>query len=75
MPPDQLVESFTRDRNNLKEQALDLPPERPEPDPDEAASSFATSEMVSIKDVENIISSPSSEKCAQDPVYIWILKE
>ena len=83
MPPDQLVESFsdyfiqkiTRIRNDLNEQAFDLPPELPELYPEEPAASFVTFGTVSVKDVQKIISSASGASCAQDPVPTWILKQ
>ena len=64
MLPDQLVESFsdyfiqkiTHIWSDVNEQAFDLPPELPELDPDEDATSFTTFGTASVKDVEKIIS-------------------
>ena len=83
MPPDQLVESFsdyivqktTRIRNDLNEQAFDLPPELPELDPDEASTSFTTFGTTSVEDVEKIITSAASGSRVQDPNPMWILKQ
>ena len=83
MPPDQLVESFndyfiqkiTRIRIDLNELAFDLPPELSERDPDKASTSFATFGTASGKDFEKIVSSETSESCAQDPIHTWILNQ
>jgi len=46
------VQKITRIRKDPDEQALPLPPDLPELDTEEAASSFATFSPVSVLDVE-----------------------